>query len=399
MNDCTPLIGKLELIAIQKASILKAAYFRCQSESGGGEEALELTHAETTTLYLTRHGQTEWNAEGRLQGHMDSPLTLLGKQQAKWLRAKLADTPFEAIYSSTSGRALQTAEFIRGGRKTDIVASDRLKEINLGLWEGRKYVHLEREDPDRHYAFWNEPQRYEPTDQGESFAQLWDRVIPEVLDIISRHRGGNVLIVTHAITLKVIMAYFRGDPMEKLWSAPFIQPTALCEVSITGDRYTVEKYGDTTHYQTVRRAVGAIAKQGNKCILVHKVKNALGDMPGAWDFPKGAVEEQDESLEQAVLRELAEETGSSRYKVIRELPAKITFSFDENITKKLGFERQETTMFLVEYEGDGLDLCPADGENDEVVLVEAEEVESRLSHDETIAYFRRHYSELWIGTH
>ncbi|WP_412973888.1 histidine phosphatase family protein [Paenibacillus sp. OAS669] len=91
-----------------------------------------------TTLYLTRHGETEWNVEGKLQGHKDSPLTNLGKRQAKWLGASLKEIEFDAIYSSPSPRTYQTAEIIREERKIELSSCDSLKEIGLGSWEGQK---------------------------------------------------------------------------------------------------------------------------------------------------------------------------------------------------------------------------------------------------------------------
>lgn len=92
---------------------------------------------ETTTIYLVRHGQTEWNVLHRFQGHMDSPLTKLGIQQAEWLGEALQHDPIDLIYSSTSNRAFHTAEIIRGNRDVAVTACDEFKEINLGVWEGQ----------------------------------------------------------------------------------------------------------------------------------------------------------------------------------------------------------------------------------------------------------------------
>lgn len=343
-----------------------------------------------TTLFLTRHGETEWNVEGKLQGHKDSPITILGKRQASWLSSSLKGIDFDAIYSSTSLRAHHTAEIVRDKRKLDIFPSDSLKEINLGSWEGQKRSDIENIFPYEHKAFWNAPHLYTPTNDGESFSQLQDRVIPKIKDIISNHRGGNVLIVTHAITLKVIMGYFREDPLEKLWTSPRIQPTSLNKVVIEETGCNIELHGDISHYQSVRKAVGAIAYQGKKLILIHKVLNTFGKSSGVWDFPKGGFEDGDLSLEDAVMRELIEETGTDKYIIKQELPEKITFNFTEEIRKRIGYERQETTMFLVEFIGNQNDLKPCDKEIDEIMLVESESLLNKLSHEETTAYVQRH---------
>ncbi|MBP3964035.1 histidine phosphatase family protein [Paenibacillus lignilyticus] len=202
-----------------------------------------------TTIYLTRHGETKWNVEGRLQGHMDSDLTELGVRQAGWLGNSLQDVPFDAIYTSISPRAQRTAEIIRGTRGMDVIPCEELKEIYLGTWEGRKFTELEQTFPDEHVAFWNAPHRYQPSNGGESFVQLRERVIPKVKAIEAAHQGGTILIVTHAVALKTIMAFFKGDPLEQLWSPPHIHPTSLNKVVTTKNRYHIELHGDISHYE------------------------------------------------------------------------------------------------------------------------------------------------------
>ena len=218
---------------------------------------------------------------------------------------------------------------------------------------------------------------------GNPFLSYKNRIIPTVLDIINRHKGGNVLIVTHAIALKVIMAYFRGDSLEKLWNPPIIQPTSLNKIVIRDTEYNIELYGDTSHYQTVRKAVGAIVFQGDKFLLVHKLLNTFNKESGVWDFPKGGVEVEDLSLKDAIMRELFEETGTDKYIIKQELPGKITFYFDDDIKKKIGYECQETTMFLVEFVGNQIDLKPCGEEIDEILLIDSENLLDKLSHQET----------------
>ncbi|SDW22814.1 histidine phosphatase family protein [Paenibacillus sp. CF384] len=201
-----------------------------------------------TTVYLTRHGETKWNVEGKLQGHKDSPLTNLGKRQAQWLGVSLKDIKFDAIYSSASPRAIHTAEIIRDKREVTVSSCESLMEINMGSWEGEKRSEIEREFHDEHKTFWSAPHSYIPTNGGENFFQLQDRLIPQVEEIISKHPGGNVLVVTHAIALKVIMAYFKEESLEKLWTPPIIQPTALNKVVKEEGKFNIELHGDVSHF-------------------------------------------------------------------------------------------------------------------------------------------------------
>ena len=97
----------------------------------------------TTTIYLTRHGQTEWNVQHRMQGHMDSALTSIGLQQAEWLSQGMRSVQLDAIYTSPSPRALRTAEIMRGERSTYLNLSDAFKEIGMGVWEGSDSAELE----------------------------------------------------------------------------------------------------------------------------------------------------------------------------------------------------------------------------------------------------------------
>ena len=116
-----------------------------------------------TTIYLTRHGETEWNLAHRFQGKLDSPLTDKGKQQAEWLSERLRDIEFNAIYASCSGRALDTAKIIRGNRQMPIVTKEELMEIGLGEWEGREIKGIEDDGDQNYHYFWHEPHLYQPS--------------------------------------------------------------------------------------------------------------------------------------------------------------------------------------------------------------------------------------------
>jgi broad specificity phosphatase PhoE len=203
-----------------------------------------------TTLYLTRHGQTEWNLETKLQGHKDSPLTVTGIEQAGWLHDHLDSVTFDAIYSSSSPRALRTANIITGNSHTDIVTLDALKEINMGLWEGMRKDDIKKDYSVQLDHFFAQPHLYQPTSQGESYNDLQQRVVPAIQDIIAAHQDQQVLVVTHFITLKVIMGYFMNKQLHEIGTMPDIHPTALFKVRIEDDNNAeVLLYGDTSHYR------------------------------------------------------------------------------------------------------------------------------------------------------
>ncbi|QUG84530.1 NUDIX domain-containing protein [Bacillus nitratireducens] len=142
----------------------------------------------------------------------------------------------------------------------------------------------------------------------------------------------------------------------------------------------------------IRQAVGAVVFQHSEFLLVHKVKISDIDgeyamSKGEWDFPKGGVKHTDNDLESAILRELEEETGSTKFKVIKQFEDKICFGFPEELKMKIGYEEQETTMFYVEYIGDRIDLHPKDNEISQVQFFKIQDVLRVLSHEDTKKFF------------
>ncbi len=201
-----------------------------------------------TKLYITRHGQTEWNLEGRMQGQKDSQLTELGEKQASWLGERLNDVEIDIIISSSSGRAFRTAEIIRGDRDIEILTNDNFKEMHIGEWEGQLHSEIEKNSPDEQKNFWNFPHLYEPCG-GETFPQVLERVSNEIEKVISEYEGKNILLVTHAIALKSLITHFEKKDIEDLWTGAFMHSTCLNIVEIDKDGRKFILQGDISHYQ------------------------------------------------------------------------------------------------------------------------------------------------------
>ena len=97
-----------------------------------------------TALLLVRHGETDWNADGRLQGHTDRPLSEFGRRQARQLAQELADENLDAIYASDLSRARETAEIVGKRLELAVVLDPALREKDWGSWEGLTAVERER---------------------------------------------------------------------------------------------------------------------------------------------------------------------------------------------------------------------------------------------------------------
>lgn len=104
-------------------------------------------------IYLTRHGQTEWNLEGRMQGWGNGELTEEGINDAIALGKRLKDVPIDVIYSSSSKRAYHTAELIKGSRNIPIKQGDLFREMSFGDWEGRFRNEIEKEYEQEYQSF------------------------------------------------------------------------------------------------------------------------------------------------------------------------------------------------------------------------------------------------------
>lgn len=197
-------------------------------------------------LYIVRHGETEFNVQKRMQGRMDSPLSQRGIEHAKALGEHLKVIHFLKLYSSPSPRAYRTAELIKGDRELEIISEDRLREINLAHWEGKTKMELEKLYPEEYHVFWNEPHRYKPM-EGDSFQQVQDRAIEFLNMLAAQNPEGNILIVTHSVVIKTIIAYYKGYSMEKLWAPPLIQDTSVTILEVEQHEARLVVTADTAH--------------------------------------------------------------------------------------------------------------------------------------------------------
>ncbi|MCB2290335.1 histidine phosphatase family protein [Clostridium sp. CS001] len=203
-----------------------------------------------TTLYITRHGETEWNTEGRMQGWNDSPLTKLGIHQAHWLYERLKDIDFNVIYSSPTGRAYKTAEILKGEKNIEIIAYDALKELNLSQWEGLDQKSIKDKDEEQFHNYWKAPHLYKPL-FGESFLELQNRITAGIKEIVKNHKDETVLIVTHTMTLKALMAGLNNKHISTMWDPPFIKQTSLTIIEMDEDKVDIKMYADDSHHKEI----------------------------------------------------------------------------------------------------------------------------------------------------
>lgn len=197
-------------------------------------------------LYITRHGETEWNIQGRMQGWKNSNLTSKGVSNAKALGESLKSVEFNKVYCSPLDRTRHTAELILSGRDIPVVYDENLREIHLGELEGLNQEEIKQIYPEFGSHFWENPHLYKAK-SGEDFYQVRERVLKVLDRIMSENTEGNILIVTHGVVLKTFHAYFKNLPMERLWDPPFIYDTSLTIVEIENGKSEVVVEGDISH--------------------------------------------------------------------------------------------------------------------------------------------------------
>lgn len=173
-------------------------------------------------LWLVRHGQTDWNVEGRWQGQtpLAPPLNATGIAQAHALAQSLAQqadlVAFDALYSSDLLRARQTAEVIALYLRLPITFDARLREVHLGAWEG-----MLGEDVALHYVAELSERKRDPVHarppHGETIFELAARVGPALSDIVRAHPNGNVIVVSHGLTIATTLCIANDVPLERVF--------------------------------------------------------------------------------------------------------------------------------------------------------------------------------------
>lgn len=161
------------------------------------------------TIYLVRHGETEWNVAGRLQGHGDSSLTEKGRSQARFLGKKLAKIQFDAVYSSDLGRARETAELIILSKKLAVQTTLALRERSFGDHEGMTVDHhreLIRELLEKFETLTDEEKyRFKYNNYQESDQELAGRLATYLREISVTNSGKTVLMVSHGGIIRAFL--------------------------------------------------------------------------------------------------------------------------------------------------------------------------------------------------
>ena len=204
-----------------------------------------------TLLILIRHGETLWNTQLRMQGSLDSDLTPKGETQIKALGEWMKEVPFDYLYCSDTPRAHKTAEAIRKFTGHDLNFDKRLREKNLGVFEGLTSEEARERYPENFQQFKTAGASY-VIDQGESTQQLLERALDAIEEIRDRHPQKVAVAVTHGGVVRVLMKHVLGIPLD----APtqfLIGNTGIFRL-VWRDKWIVAEMGSVPHLEKLNTA-------------------------------------------------------------------------------------------------------------------------------------------------
>lgn len=171
-----------------------------------------------TNLLLIRHGETEWNAARRIQGHSNSALSRLGRRQAEAVAARLSQTPIRAVYSSDLARALDTAAPLAAHHDLTVHPVPGLREKGYGDWEGMTEAEVITASPDGWHRYHVLRELNYPIPGGETWQDVQTRIVTVLRQILSDHPGPDetIAVVGHGASLRPAVLDALAAPLETL---------------------------------------------------------------------------------------------------------------------------------------------------------------------------------------
>ena len=202
-----------------------------------------------TEIILIRHGETEWNSQLRMQGHSNSALSEVGRGQIQALGEWMGNVSFDHIYSSDSLRARQTAEAITQYSGDTLQFDQRIREKNLGVFEGLTSIEAMERHPGIYRLFKTGGANY-VIDEGESTQQVLDRALEFIEEIRLRHSEQRVVMVTHGGVVRVLMKHTLGLSIDAPTSF-LIKNTGIFRL-VWNEKWLVSQMGGVSHLEKLK---------------------------------------------------------------------------------------------------------------------------------------------------
>eukprot|EP01136_Pigoraptor_vietnamica_P045461 Opistho-1_new@23444 len=205
--------------------------------------------ANLTRLIAVRHGETAWNVDTRIQGHLDIGLNATGLWQAQRAGQALADEPIAAVYASDLSRAWQTAQAIAEPHGLEVQPDLGLRERAFGRFEGMSFAEIEATLPEDARRWRERDPEFEPEGGGESLLTFRDRVTGTASAIAARHPGQLVVLVAHGGVMDVL---YRAATRQELQAPRTWQlgNAAINRMLWTPEGFSLVGWSDNAHLAT-----------------------------------------------------------------------------------------------------------------------------------------------------
>jgi probable phosphoglycerate mutase len=211
--------------------------------------------ASATRIFLVRHGSTILTAEDRFAGATDVPLSDEGREQAGHLASRLSEVEIAAAYASPQARAAETARILAKPHDLDVQLLPQLREISHGHWEEMTRREVDARFPAEASAWNDDPYTFAP-EGGETGLAVTARALPAILEIVQRHQGERVIVVSHKATIRLLLSSLLGFDPRRYRDNLGQNPAALNIVDFrepTRARLTL--FNDTSHYEAAGLAI------------------------------------------------------------------------------------------------------------------------------------------------
>ena len=204
-----------------------------------------------TFVYLVRHGQTAWNKEEIFRGRADVPLNEMGLKEAELAAEYFRGKRVDAIYSSHTSRAIQTAEKIALVLGLKVAPHSGITDMSFGDWEGRPIKEVEKSDPDR-FRLWEEEPHLLKVPGGETLDEVRVRAMAALEEVIASHAQGTVILVSHRVITKVLICAILGLDNSHFWQIDQ-DTTAINLIRFKDGRYALSLMNVTCHLKAMPR--------------------------------------------------------------------------------------------------------------------------------------------------
>jgi broad specificity phosphatase PhoE len=211
-----------------------------------------------TRVFMVRHGATVLSAEDRFAGATDVALSEEGRAQTRRLAERLRDEKIVAVFASPLGRTVETAQILAAPHELEVQTRAGLREISHGRWEQMTRREVDEKFPEEAAQWEKDPYTFAPLG-GESGLAVTARALPVLIELVRKHPGKSLLVVSHKATIRLLLSSLLGFDPRRYRDNLDQKPAALNIVDFRdATRARLTLFNDTSHYDKAGRAIPEI---------------------------------------------------------------------------------------------------------------------------------------------